>query len=208
MSSGGVADRVSKPRDCAFAVGIPTSEAGYRQSLQAPGEPFAKRFGTYAQYWNQIVRPVQSLADRVTRFGVRLVRDLTLDGFGSLCSDEKVHAVILFSHWAEDSVEFFDGFASIEAVIETVPTEGSGVLDLCVCHPLDLISQLRKDRPGYLIHFRQIEAQPRFWLSFYPALFLSLHRSPRSYLDAFTDLQTALLNRLPLSREVQSWRNL
>jgi hypothetical protein len=144
----------------------------------------------------------------VTKLGVRLVRDLTLDGFESLCRDEDVQVVILFSHWDETGVELRDGFASIEAVIESVPSEGSGVLDFCVCHPSGLVPRLRDERPRYLIHFRSIEAKPRFWLSFYPALFLSLHRFPRSYLDAFTDLQTALLNRLPLPREVQSWRNL
>jgi len=185
-------------------VGIPSSEAGYRHCLQGPAESFAKRYGIYDQYEHQIVRPLQVLAGRATRLGVRLVRDLTLDGFGSLCSDAEVHAVILFSHWDESGVELRGGFASTQAVIDSVPPEGSGVIDLCVCHPCGLVPRLRDHRPGYLIHFRSIEAQPRFWLTFYAALFLSLHQNPRSYLDAFSDLQISLLKRFPLAREAES----
>ena len=99
MTSEDLPNRVSRPRDCVFAVGIPTSEPGYRQSLQAPGERFAKRHGTFSQYWHQIVHPFHLLTERVTRLGVRLVRDLTLAEIGSLCSDERVHVLILFSHW-------------------------------------------------------------------------------------------------------------
>jgi hypothetical protein len=202
LSSGGLAGRISRPRDCTFAVGIPSSEAVYRHRLQAPGESFAKRYGLYDQYEHQVVRPLQALADRATRLGVRLVHDLTLDGFGSLCGDAGAHVVILFSHWDQTSVELHDGFASTQAVIDSVPPEGAGVIDLCVCHPCRLVSRLRHERPGYLIHFRNIEAKPRFWLTFYAALFLSLHQSPRSYLDAFTDLRIKLLNRFRLAREV------
>lgn len=206
MTAEGLADRVSRPRDCAFAVGIPTSEDGYRRSLHSPEESFVRRHGTYDRYWHEIVRPFQLLAHDVKRFGVRLVRDLTLDHFGSLCRDEDVHVVILFSHWDESGVELYDGFASTDRIIERVPDQGSAVLDLCVCHPCELVSRLHAERNAYLIYFRNIEAKPRFWLRFYPALFRSLHRRPNNYLKAFTELQISLLQRYRAPRQVQDDR--
>ena len=126
--------------------------------------------------------------------GARIVPDLTLSEFGDVFARPEVHAVILFSHWQGDAIEFKDGFADINSIIEHVPIEYAGILDLCVCHPNSLISELRQTRPHCIIKWIDLDVTPIFWLYFYRALFQYLNRGKKSYLQGFEDLIVAQIN--------------
>ena len=90
--------------------------------------------------------------------------------------------VILFAHWCGDAVELFGGFADPDTFLQRVPNEFSGLIDLCVCHPPELVRALRSSRPNCLIKFITKEATPGFWLYFYLALFKHLQDDNDTYL--------------------------
>ena len=100
---------------------------------------------------------------------MRVVENATLQQFESSFTNAQV--VILFAHWVTRAVEFDDGLMSIERVVSAVPMSYSGVLDLCVCHPTQLVVRLRRERPNCLIKRTRKEASLLFWLQVYDVLF-------------------------------------
>ena len=104
--------------------------------------------------------------------------------------------VTLFTHWTSHGIEFSDGVASLPAVVEQVPPRFSGVLDLCVCHPDDLVRLLADRRELCTVKYLSNIANPIFWLAFYDALYklLALRRG-RTYPDELTDLEIEFRRR-------------
>jgi hypothetical protein len=93
--------------------------------------------------------------------------------------------VVLFSHWAGDKVEFFDGMAGVERIMAEIPPAYEGVLDLCVCHPIALVERLLASRPPYLVRYMKQEAAPHYWLYFYRDMFSYMGARNADYLKAF-----------------------
>lgn len=190
-----IARWITVPGNCILAFGIPTSEQVYLSNHNDVEGRFAKAFDSWPKYRDQVIQPYESVAPRTSRMGVRVVQDVTLEKFGELFSEREVHAVILFSHWSDDAVEFHDGLMDCDLVIERVPFEYRGIIDLCVCHPAKLVKRLRKMRPNCLIKWIDAKATPAIWMYFYAALFLYLKRGKRSYLRGLEELITAQLEQ-------------
>lgn len=86
-------------------------------------------------------------------------------------------------------VEFRDGLAPTETIIEQVPVDYAGIVDLCVCHPTELAKKLRLERPNVsFIRFTNASATLSLWLWFYLALFRYLEEKPDTYLNALNEL--------------------
>jgi len=175
--------KLTQPENCIIGFGIPTSEAAYLQSREAAEERFARRYQAYAAYEYQVIEPYNRLAPRLRRLGVKIIPDLTLAQFKRCFAEASVHAVILFSHWNDEAIEFHDGYAAVPEIVESVPYEYTGVVDLCVCHPESLIPELRRRRPNCCIHHIRATATPLFWLNFYAAVFHYLRRAHKRYLE-------------------------
>ncbi|HWM91273.1 MAG TPA: hypothetical protein VN493_10940 [Thermoanaerobaculia bacterium] len=189
MSPEGIAKRITLPEDCVLGFGIPTSQEGFRASWRR-GSPqsFARSFRGTAAYHAQVIAPFRRLESQFRKLGAHLVPDLTLGQYASLFQDRRTHAVILFSHWGGDFIEFRDGPVGIDAFIQAIPADFAVILDLCVCHPVDLISPLRASRPYCLIPYIGTRATPVYWLYFYRDLFRCLRNGSRSYLSASMEL--------------------
>lgn len=193
MTSPETARAVTRPENCAMGFGIPTSERAFHErieNLQGARQSFVKRYdGMLVPYRNQVILPFQRLSSRYKRLGARVVEDLTLEGFTLLFRGEGVRAVILFSHWEDDAIEFSDGFAGIAAVTEAIPASYDGYLDLVACHPEMLMPMLRRERPRCNPLWVTAKVTPMLWLIFYLRLFQQLCRRPAAYDEA----QEALL---------------
>ncbi len=192
MSSENIASRFFRPEDCVLGFGIPTSAAGFWGSWRrACPDSFVQSFpGRYSQYNRDVIVPFGRLEPRFRRLGVRVVPDLSLERFATLFRDSRTHAVILMSHWGPHFVEFRDGPADCDELIAAVPESFAGVIDLCVCHPQELVPRLRACRPKCLLHYIAAEATPIVWLHYFNDLFFHLRQGKRSYLDASLELQT------------------
>jgi hypothetical protein len=179
--------RAIKPQDCTLAFGIPTSIEEYRTQRMAPqGHDFLFLVArNESDYRWAVLDDIERLVPAIEQTGARVERATTLEGFAALLRDPSRLVVTLFSHWNNDSVEFADGMASIPRIIEVVSPDYSGILDLCVCHPIDLVTGLRLERPR-LAAIKHTEASARVdvWLWFYLALFKVLQDEELSWLDA------------------------
>lgn len=211
-----VTRRVIQPSDCVIGFGIPTDHEGF---LRAQASPSNRDFVVNCcpdirDYRREVITYTDRLLPVMTDLGASVVRDLTLHDFKALFYNNPVaHGpgsggpaparsggcgyspiIILFAHWNVDSVEFADGLASIEDVIEAVPHSYNGIIDLCVCHPKELALELRRLRQDCVVRFVEGSATPAFWLYFYLVVFKKLLDSRITYLDAVSSTIDNFLN--------------
>ena len=190
----GISNRIIKPEKCVFCFGIPTSENSFYKDQKHPTKNFAKRFnGVWAKYDYQIVSHIKKIEPKIIKYGVTVVHGLTLQKFGKLLNKNNFLVIILFSHWENNALEFYDGFAEISAIVDEIPREFSGILDLSICHPIPLTIALKKERPNCLVRFTNKEATPYLWLNFYETLFWHLKQQNLTYLKAIEEVVGAFL---------------
>lgn len=178
------------PEDCVLAFGIPTDKAVFFADQYRKNKDFAKRYdGVWSKYYHQFISEFEQIIPKLKNLGLRIERDLTLVKFRALFKQYKV--VILFSHWQEDKVEFHEGLQPLDDIIEQIPTQFGGVIDLCVCHPNGLALKIRQSRPNTLTKFIPNSAIPYFWLHFYLVLFKHLHQENKNYLSVLDEVSEA-----------------
>jgi hypothetical protein len=192
-----ISKKIIKPENCVLAFGIPTSKEVFFNAQNHPNKDFAKKFkGIWAKYDLEIVSNIQKIDPILSELGATVVHNLTLDDFGNLFHNQKYDVIILFSHWKANAIEFHDGLAEIPAIINRIPTDFSGIIDLSVCHPEQLTIDLRKERPNCLVRFTNQDATPYLWLSFYRALLHHLKQHERTYLEALEEVIAAFLGKV------------
>lgn len=175
------------PAQCVIGFGIPTSEQKFREDYRHPKKDFAKMYqGIWPKYRNQFIDPYKNVSKKLICTKVNLIPELTFAAFREAFSTYRV--VVLFSHWADDQVEFADRMVPTDEIIEAVPEAFDGVIDLCVCHPVSLAAGLRMKRAYCLSRFINREATPLLWLHYYQVLFEHLKRTPLTYLKATDDV--------------------
>lgn len=193
LESHAVTERVAAPRDCVLAFGVPTSEEDFYLSVEDQNREYAGQYlGGWPQYHKLFGSRVEHYASRYTALGVQVVYGLRSVNLPALFTKGSV--VTLFTHWGASGVEFCDGMLSLTDLIECIPEGFSGILDLCVCHPDDLVALLLRDRLQCTVRYiSKRPAIPDFWLPFYAALYEILSLPPgQPYSRALTDLSIKL----------------
>lgn len=182
-----ISNQVVKPSDCVLVFGIPTCEEDFED---AKDDTFGRDFVTncsrvWYKYYDEAISHLEKIEPHLKKLGVRVIHGLKLSDWRSLFNNNSNKVIILFSHWKDDSVEFFDGMATSDTVVKQVPEDFEGIIDLCVCHPTNLAIKLRNHLPpSSLIRFIDKKTTPYKWLYFYWAVFTILHDSEVSYLEA------------------------
>lgn len=169
-----------KPADCVLAFGIPTCEDEFWEAREDSERDFVKN-QIWEKYNFQFVSHLRKIEPRLVKLGLKVVHKLTLQDFGELLRDSSNKVVILFSHWKEDTVEFFDGMATEDEIINVIPSDFEGIVDLTVCHPQNLAIRIRNHLPPTsLVKYADIKNTPLIWLYFYWAVFTILSDSNNS----------------------------
>lgn len=181
-----------KPSDCAIAFGIPVSLEDFRRK---PTHGFAR------QFWQANGRIKRFLADYELTSGVMkecktcVITNLTLERFGDLFQRHQV--VILFSHAENSSVEFHEGLVEIDRVVQQIPEQFDGILDITMCFSRELFRALRRERPKCFPFYATEESlDAQAWLFFYKALFMYLKHRDLSYPEASKDLVRGFLGKV------------
>jgi hypothetical protein len=177
-----------------MVMGIPNTRCGFRRAQERKDASFANGFvGGWPQYYAQFVRDLEAVESPLRNFGVTILHEATLADFAAALT-QHFDVVLLFSHWHDDAVEFSEGLEPIATIISSIPPTYSGILDLCVCHPLSLVKELRIQRPKCLVKYLPTEASPHYWLSFYQILFNQLQSRDLTYLLAIEEVACAILD--------------
>jgi hypothetical protein len=122
-----------------------------------------------------------------------MLHDASLGEFAAVLT-QPFDVVVLFSHWREDAVEFGSGLERTSAILTAIPPTYSCILDLCVCHPVSLVNELRIHRPDCLVKYLPAEVSPHYWLYFYRILFSQLQSRDLNYLTAIEQVASAILD--------------
>jgi hypothetical protein len=178
-----------------MALGIPTSRECFEKARGSDRSHYAKRFlGGWEQYYDLLGADLQRMERLLRRWGVTMAVDASVDSFADLFT-RGFDVVILFSHWDKGAVEFSDGLSPVPAIVQRIPAAYAGLLDLCVCHPLDLVSRLHSERPALVVKYTAAEAAPDFWVRFYEIVFHQLHSRDLTYLQVIEEVAGGFLDR-------------
>lgn len=179
--------------DCAFVSCVPHTRKEYFDALSDPNRDFVRsQCPVWPKYVEEILQPLDRLVRVVGGWGVSVTTNASLEEFGSVLR-LRPRVVIIFAHWSETSIEFGNGLRAVQMVVDEVPSDYSGFIDLCVCRPKMLADALRAQRPKCIPKRVQSEAYPAFWLSFYLALFQCLRERSCTYLECFESVARGFL---------------
>jgi hypothetical protein len=175
-----------KPRDCVIAFGIPTTREAFFHALQTPqGRDFVPNCcSNWLDYYFQIASYVDRIVPLLEGLGATIVRDVPLKAFGGLLNGGQHSVVILFSHWRGEAVEFADGLAPVSDVVGEVPNSFQGIIDLCVCHPESLATQLGHKWQHSVVKYTDAKTTPALWLYIYHLIMRILSEEDTTYLNA------------------------
>jgi hypothetical protein len=188
---------IMKPRACAVAFALPTSEADFVWSEEQPYSDYAKRFkaGGWAQY-QASCEHLQRCIQGYLNIGVGLVHErLRLGDWGNLFQQYRV--VILFAHSIKpdapgnrQSVELWNCRASVDQLVNAIPAGFDGVIDLSACRPFDLAEAIERCRPNCSVYIVPHDVHPVIWAEIYSTIFRVLDRFELSYLEAVEKVVT------------------
>jgi hypothetical protein len=169
---------------------LPTSRSGFEWSRGQPDSDYAKRF---LLGWDQYEDVCDDLSDAVERYKALGVRSIVLDARREnwITAFAEAEVVIIFAHWLEcktgsGAVEFWDGPFSVEAMVEQIPPEFEGVIDLSVCHPFGFADRAARQKPNCSVWYAEKEVSPSIWAEFYSSIFEVLRQSGMDYREAAT----------------------
>ncbi len=190
MCELGITNEIIKPNDCVFAFGIPTSKSSFMNDPFIQEKDFTKvYFGEtlheydWIKYSEIVLGNIEDIVTCFSKLKVTIFYDLTLNNFHDLFSND-FKVIILFSHWTETKIEFYDGLYGEREIIPIIPEDFIGFLDLCVCHPESLAIRIRELRPKCLTKYTRTKATPSMWLRFYETVFKCLNESDLPYQQA------------------------
>ena len=184
-------------------VGLPETEDAFLRTMATP-ESYSAQFtlGGWPRYVHQWVRPLKRFTSRVRQFGVDTVCEASLYGIGSCVALKPYSSILLISHWTSDGIELSDGFARPSDICDQLPLEFTGIVDLCICHPIDLFHQMRTSRPLCNIRYTPQKVRPEYWLIFYESLFRLCASGHHSYGSAWELLAASLVSGRTISTAV------
>jgi hypothetical protein len=185
---------VTKPKDCAFVLGLPVTKDDFYRSREMEASDYAKRFWHWPEYCREFLDDYRLLRRELVRFGVHMIEYAGIHDFHDVWN-HGYHAVVLFSHWNGDGIEYREGIVSLEEVVRAIPRETLGTLDLSVCHPQRLVDMLKVTHRPLLTKSIWEPADPKYWCMFYGALFILLQSKEISYPEGLHEIADGFITR-------------
>ncbi|HEY6245086.1 MAG TPA: hypothetical protein VIX17_14125 [Pyrinomonadaceae bacterium] len=142
---------------------------------------------SWEEYEFEVVSEIDKTVPNIERLGVRVVRNLTLSMFGQLFEEQSTRVIVLFCHGDTSNLEFDDGLATGDQVVEQIPKDSTMTIDLCACSAFGPAKAIIKQRPSCLTKFVEVSATPSYWLYFYWALFKMLSDKNLDYTEALAE---------------------
>ena len=192
------------PRDCALAFTFPLDLEEARAQASDPSHDFIQSFlasgaGTPEDVlWEDYARIAafsrEVLAEAEQR-GVLVAADAGLSDWGRLVRQRRV--CTLFAHWdqsaGEGCVEFADGRKTCGQLIDSLPADYAGILDLAVCRSIIAGQKIKRARPRATVitHRHESSVGPRAAL--YRQVLRVLDSDRTSYTDAWTRVNLAAM---------------
>ena len=132
------------------------------------------------------VRLISSVTKELRNFGVTVLENFKFNDLMKI-TDYEIFTIV--AHWIEKDrkIEFFDGLYSSTDIINKIPIDYKGILDLTICNSTLLQNELKRKRTNIVIANKQ-PATLEFRLILYKNVINSMN-----YTDALTELRISLL---------------
>lgn len=171
--------------NCAIAICIPITKDEFNACRTDPHGRELALGVSWRQYQTDIVDIFKRLRPKWKAAGVEIYTSVDLKLLEQIFTHQW-DAVILISHWRNQTIELFDGMIDIERVTKAISPDFKGVLDLCVCNSADLAAEVRALRPNVPIKYSSIPADYPVWFRIYDVVIELYAQGQTSYLDALT----------------------
>lgn len=181
------------PKDIIVANCLPVNKQTFLRHKAASVEKheYAKhcRGGWESYYKLELGKYLSSTLTRFEKLGIRVIRELTISQWQDIFISKSA-VVLLIAHWKDNisensaSIEFSDGFVTIEKMVEYIPANREMIIDLCVCHPLSLVEHIKSERQKVIVVHRNVEVLPHIWLLIYSVAFAELAKNTTDYATA------------------------
>ena len=123
---------------------------------------------------------------------VVVIERATLVAVSAACN-ARTPVVIVVSHWAGGTVELYDQMHPMDTIVQAIPDDYDGFVDLLICIPRPLALALRDSKPDCLIRYAEAKVRPRLWFPYFEALFHRLSAGDVSYLDSSREVLLAFM---------------
>lgn len=174
-----------KIQGCEVVFTLPLIREGFLADLEDEQKDFVRSCcPIWSKYLSDVVRPWQRSSGLFRKLGVRVHEFVSFDDFAAVVNGSMSAVVVLVAHWSEGSVEFANGLVPYGRVASSLPDQWRGILDLCVCHPVELVKEIKAQRSYCLVRFSNRRASLAIWLKIYEAIFLAMAREDIDFLDA------------------------
>ena len=189
-------DLILKPTNCLIAFTIPlTQEQFFSQRDDAEKDFVRNCCSNWAKYQFEIIKTIDNVVPQYEQLGVRVLNRFNVDNI-TPCFKPGFKHFILVAHWLNNKVEFYDRMANFEEVAELIPEEFDGIIDLCVCTPIELVTRIKQIRPNSSVRFNQTPSSLIYWLYYYLIFFKYIAVNDVSFNKAFECVTKELLKQL------------
>jgi hypothetical protein len=174
-----------KPFNCMLGFGIPTNKEEFDLAKTDSKRDFVIPHN-WSKYKFDVVSPIERALPILDQFKFKIIdKGVTLKTFKSMFDVDEVKVVIFVSHRNDKGqVEFFDGLAETEAIVNQIPEDFNGIIDMTTCLPRSLAIEIREKRPNCLVRFADKKITYPVWMAFFQVVGKILNAKDISYLEA------------------------
>jgi len=180
---------VSATQTCKVVLGLPTTDDELLDYAVDPrGRDLLGPHGTTQQkYTRQVMTPLGRVAPTWRDCGVKIYPGCTSKSLHAVVKDGPTDVLIIVSHWVDEPaacIELFDGMCGVDEIAAALPTDFSGIVDLCICSCAGLAKQVASRCPGAYVRWINSDATPAIWFHIYTSVFLEMFENGTDYLTA------------------------
>jgi len=159
----------------------------YRRGKALGGDAFCAQWSVDEAFGASFGRPSRAALRQIEKAGVRVVGRATLARI-----EEELRsgpeAVTIFAHWTSRSeVELDDGLHPWSDVAASIPQSWRGLLDLCVCHPDEMVHALKKTHACTVKRVSDERVYAPIWLELYRVVATIMMVKNLSFLDSLVE---------------------
>ena len=194
----------NSPGDCALALAIPLTRERFLTALAQPEKHdfvfhFQKGRGLeradpefcWQVYEAEELAFVSAVCTEVSSRGVTVVNDVELTQLTALFNQFSIVTLVAHSKFVEDKpvIEFSDGLHTTPELIQSIPIDFSGLLDLTICHSVIPAADIRSER-RCLVAGNRKPAELRSRMYLYGLEIELLAKNPRPFVDVIKEVHS------------------
>jgi len=202
---------VNYPGDCVLALAIPLTRERFLADLKQPEiKDFVFQFRKvrgleradpefcWQVYETEEAALVAAVCDEVEHHGVKIANDVSLADLTKLLAQFSIVTLVAHSRFVDSEtadlknplIEFSDGLVTTPELVQAIPIDFSGLLDLTVCNSVIPAAAIRESRPNCLIAGNRRPAELRSRMYLYGLAISLLAKEPQPFVDVITKVHS------------------